>query len=106
MQQAEVYSNNILAGILAKTDRGEYTFRYVESYLLDKTQTAISLSLPKRTEEFTSKTLFPFFFNMLSEGANKSIQCSTLKIDEEDNFGLLLATAHTDTIGSITVKRI
>ena len=27
-------------------------------------------------------------------------------IDEEDDFGILLATAHTDTIGAITVKRI
>ena len=28
------------------------------------------------------------------------------KIDEEDAFGLLMATAHTDTIGAITVKKI
>lgn len=43
---------------------------------------------------------------MLSEGANKTIQCQTLKIDEDDVFGLLLATAHSDTIGAITVKKI
>ena len=42
---------------------------------------------------------------MLPEGANKAIQCKILKIDEEDAFGLLLATAHTDTIGAITVKK-
>jgi serine/threonine-protein kinase HipA len=27
-----------------------------------------------------------------------------LKIDENDDFGLLLATAQNDTIGAITVK--
>jgi hypothetical protein len=43
---------------------------------------------------------------MLSEGTNKAIQCQTLKIDENDAFGLLLATAHTDTIGAIIVKKI
>ena len=69
-------------------------------------QTAISLSFPKSQQEFVSDTLFPFFYNMLSEGANKTIQCQTLKIDEDDVFGLLLATAHSDTIGAITVKKI
>ena len=61
---------------------------------------------PKSQQEFVSDTLFPFFYNMLSEGANKTIQCQTLKIDEDDVFGLLLATAHSDTIGAITVKKI
>ena len=66
----------------------------------------MSLSFPKSQQEFVSDTLFPFFYNMLSEGANKNIQCQTLKIDEDDVFGLLLATAHSDTIGAITVKKI
>jgi serine/threonine-protein kinase HipA len=43
---------------------------------------------------------------MLSEGANKAVQCQTLKIDEDDAFGLLLATAWNDTIGAITIKKI
>ena len=43
---------------------------------------------------------------MLAEGANKAYQCRTLRIDEDDAFGLLLATAHTDTIGAITVKAL
>lgn len=29
-----------------------------------------------------------------------------MKIDENDEFGLLLATAYADTIGAVTVKRI
>ena len=91
MRQAEVYTNKCMAGILTETD---------------KKQTAISLSFPKSQQEFVSDTLFPFFYNMLSEGANKTIQCQTLKIDEDDVFGLLLATAHSDTIGAITVKKI
>ena len=43
---------------------------------------------------------------MLSEGVNKKIQTTQLKIDEDDNFGLLLATAQYDTIGAITVKPV
>lgn len=43
---------------------------------------------------------------MLSEGVNRKLQSLQLKIDEEDNFGLLAATAQYDTIGAITVKPI
>lgn len=106
MRRAQVFSNGVLAGMLTETDSGKYIFCYDDSFLIDEKQTAISLSFPKSQREFTSETLFPFFFNMLSEGTNKAIQCQTLKIDENDAFGLLLATAHIDTIGAIIVKKI
>lgn len=106
MRRAQVFSNGVLAGMLTETDSGKYIFCYDDSFLIDEKQTAISLSFPKSRGEFSSETLFPFFFNMLSEGTNKAIQCQTLKIDENDAFGLLLATAHTDTIGAIIVKKI
>jgi HipA-like protein len=37
---------------------------------------------------------------------NRRLQSTLLKIDEEDNFGLLMATAQYDTIGAVTVKPI
>lgn len=41
--------------------------------------------------------LVPYFFNMLSEGANRQLQSTLLHIDENDDFGILLATAlHPD----------
>ncbi|MFV0291346.1 MAG: HipA N-terminal domain-containing protein [Mangrovibacterium sp.] len=106
MRQAQIFSHGVLAGMLTETDSGKYLFCYDDSFFLDEKQTAISLSFPKSQREFSFDTLFPFFFNMLTEGTNKAIQCQVLKIDENDAFGLLLATAHTDTIGAITVKRI
>ena len=84
MRKAEIYNNGILAGVLTETDEGRYLFRYDDAFLADERQTAISLSFPKREKEFESDTLFPFFYNMLAEGANKAYQCRTLKIDEED----------------------
>lgn len=105
MRQAQIYCKGVLAGTLTETDSGKYLFRYDDIYYVDERETAISLTLPKSRREFSSDTLFPFFYNMLPEGANKAIQCKILKIDEEDAFGLLLATAHTDTIGAITVKK-
>ena len=106
MRAAEVYTNGVLAGTLSETDDGKYIFKYDDAYLLDSRNRAISLSLPKRMEAFIADELFPFFYNMLSEGANKALQCMTLKIDENDAFGLLLATADNDTIGAITVKKL
>ena len=48
--------------------------------------------------------LFPYFFNMLSEGANRQVQSTLLHIDEKDDFGIMLATAQYDTIGAVTIK--
>jgi HipA-like protein len=106
MRQAEVYRDGILAGILTEENRHRFVFRYDDAYFNDNSKTAISLTLPKTQQEYSSDFLFPYFFNMLSEGVNRQLQSVQLKIDEEDNFGLLMATAQYDTIGAITVKPI
>jgi serine/threonine-protein kinase HipA len=62
--------------------------------------------MPVRTEPYRSAHLFPYFFNMLSEGANRQMQSLLLHIDETDDFGIMLATAQYDTIGAVTVKPI
>lgn len=103
MRKAKVYRNGILAGILSEESRGKYVFRYEDAYFQDPNKPAISLTLPKTQKEFRSEVLFPFFFNMLSEGVNKKLQCRQLKIDEDDHFGLLMETAKNDTIGAVTV---
>lgn len=104
MRKAAIYRNGILAGILTEENRQHFIFKYDDTYFQDANKPAISLTLPKNQKEYRSEFLFPFFFNMLSEGANRKLQCTQLRIDEEDNFGLLLATAQFDTIGAITVK--
>lgn len=106
MRRALVLLNKIVAGTLTETDDMRYVFQYDEAFLYDTTNRPISLAFPKRKEEYVSEELFPFFFNMLSEGANKVIQCQSLKIDENDYFGLLLATAKYDSIGAVTIEEI
>jgi serine/threonine-protein kinase HipA len=93
-----------LAGILTEDDNRHYTFRYDDRYFANPLTQAISLTLPKTSQEYKSAHLFPFFYNMLSEGVNRSLQSHALRIDEEDDFGLLSATARYDTIGAVTVK--
>ncbi|GHV10945.1 phosphatidylinositol kinase [Fibrobacterales bacterium] len=101
--KAFVFYNNILAGELNR-EQGGYSFKYSNSYLIDEKLPQIAVSFPKQKEPFFSKILFPFFYGMLSEGANRQIQEKLLKIDPKDNFTLLVETAQTETIGAITVR--
>ncbi len=103
-RSAQVFYNGKPAGILTKAGNG-YRFVYDETYLDTAGSRPVSITLPLRKEAFESDLLFPVFVNMLSEGANKRIQCRMFKIDENDYFSLLLATMD-DSIGPITVKEI
>jgi serine/threonine-protein kinase HipA len=106
MRLGRVLYNNTAAGKLTELDNREYMFHYDDSYFYNTIMPPISVTLPKSRQQHKSKELFPFFFNMLSEGANRNIQCRILKIDEEDDFGLLLKTTANETIGAITVEEI
>ncbi|MEZ4984276.1 MAG: HipA N-terminal domain-containing protein [Saprospiraceae bacterium] len=106
MRILEIYHNDVLAGTLTEESRQHYVFRYDDSYFNNANFSGISLTLPKTQQVYSSEYLFPFFFNMLSEGVNRKLQSTLLRIDEEDNFGLLAATAQYDTVGAITVKPI
>ncbi len=106
MKEALVYNNGVFAGKLIQTDQREYVFRYEEGYFRDGSRSAISLTFPKTQQEYRSQVLFPFFYNMLAEGVNRTLQARQLQVDENDSFSLLLGTAGTDTIGAITIKPV
>jgi serine/threonine-protein kinase HipA len=106
MRAAKVFNNGKLAGILMEATPAGYVFRYDDTYFDNPMDPAISLTFPKSCQEYHSRYLFPFFANMLSEGHNRIIQAALHKLDREDDFGILLATAQTDTPGAITVKPI
>lgn len=102
MRQCKVFVNDQEAGILWETDDRHYVFTYIEGY----SGPQVCLGMPIKKEPYYADTLFPYFFNMLSEGVNRQLQSSLLHIDENDDFGILLATAQNDTIGAVTVKPI
>lgn len=103
-QTAEVLFNGLVAGLLRRAGQ-QYSFRYEAAYL-QSAQPAISLTLPKQKEAFVSPVLFSFFYGLLAEGVAKQIQCRELRIDENDHFTRLLRTAHTETIGAVTVREL
>lgn len=106
MRKANVYRNRELIGVLTQFSPTDYEFRYDDNWFANGDLPPVSLTMPKNKQVYKSKYLFPFFFNMLSEGVNRQLQTRYLKIDEKDYFGLLLATAKTDTIGAITISKI
>lgn len=105
MRQCEVYNNGVKAGILSEEGPQHYQFVYDRAYMQEGND-PISLTLPLQEDPIESHFLFPFFVSLLSEGANRETQCGLYHIDFDDDFGLLLATAHNDTIGAITVKSL
>lgn len=103
MAQANVFCRGIFAGTLTKQRGGGYRFEYAPEYLSAGHCPAISLTLPKQAVPFESPVLFPFFFGLMAEGDDKALQCSLLKIDEDDHFTRLVKTCAVETIGGVTV---
>ena len=99
---AYVYVRDTFAGTLKETDSG-YSFIYDGEYLESENPTAVSLTLPLQTEEYTSKTLFAFFDGLIPEGWLLGIVSDNWKIDRKDRFGLLLV-ACKDPIGNVKIK--
>ena len=73
MRQLEVYVNEVKAGTLTELNPGKgYRFAYSEAYVASDCP-PVSLSLPKRTEAYEAESMFPFFTNLLPEGANRKV---------------------------------
>lgn len=96
---ANVRNHGVLAGRLEELPGGGFRFAYVSGY----DGHAVSLTLPVRAEPYTASTLFSFFYGLLAEGATRQLQHRLLRVDEDDPFGLLLATGG-DTVGSVSVE--
>jgi HipA-like protein len=105
MRQAEIMYKGEVAGKLIQYNDGSFSFTYEDTWIANSQKPPVSLTLPKSVKVYNAKTLFPFFANMLPEGVNKHVICKSLKIDEDDYFGLLLNVAQYDAIGAVTVKR-
>jgi serine/threonine-protein kinase HipA len=105
MRQAKVTYKDEIAGMLTQLDDGSFVFRYDDAWWSTSGKPAISLTLPKKQQEYRADHLFPFFFHLLPEGANKEAVCFALRIDKEDHFGLLLQTAAHDTIGAVCIQK-
>ena len=104
VRKLDVYYNDTKAGVLTEINLGEnYTFKYEPVYISSDLP-PISVTLPKQEAVFESDMLFPFFSNMIPEGANRGVICRTLRIDDRDFFGILSAMADKDFIGAVNIR--
>ncbi len=88
-------------GWLEETEAGS-RFTYDEAWMQRPDATAVSLTLPLRSEPYESRGLLPFFENLLPEGWLLELATQKLHISESDPFGLLLATC-ADCIGAVEI---
>ena len=105
MRRVEVYVDNRHAGHLTEWNVDDYEFVYNAEYLADSQTPSVSLSLPKRSEAYRSNHIFPFFTNLLPEGANRKAMCTAYKVDEQDFFGMLQMICGLDCIGNVTLRK-
>lgn len=104
MRLLDIYYNDTKAGVLTEINPGVgYTYKYEPEYISSDLP-PISANLPKQENVFEADMLFPFFSNMIPEGANRGVICRAFKIDETDLFGILSAMADKEFIGAVNIR--
>lgn len=104
LRRAEVFLHGELAGELEELRTG-FRFTYLPQWVASRRR-SVSASLPVRAEAFESTRLFSFFQGLLSEGELRRLQLRQARLDDADEFGLLLATCQEDAAGAVTVRAI
>lgn len=99
-----VFFKDVLAGIVWQDENG-YGFTYHTEYLNSLQPMPVSLTLPLRTEPFTSNTMIPFFDGLIPEGWLLDINVKNWKLDPNDRMELLL-TVCKDCIGAVSIVRM
>ena len=92
------------AGIIAEIEEG-YEFCYDDDYLSDPNARAVSLTMPTSQRRYESVILFPFFDGLIPEGWLLEVVEKNWKIDENDRFGLMLASCR-DCIGDVYIEAL
>jgi len=103
IKKAHVFLRNDCAGFLEKQAEDRFIFQYDPEYLNRSESLAIARGLKKRREPYISKTLHPFFDNLIAEGWLLQYTERVFHIDKSNRFALLMATGQAP-IGAVTVR--
>ena len=93
----------LLDNVFLRVQLSHRLFASDTDYLQSENASAVSLTLPLQSEEYTSKTLFSFFDGLIPEGWLLKIVTDNWKIDSHDRFGVLLV-ACKDGIGNVSIR--
>lgn len=97
IRKADVLLFGQKIGELCQTSSG-FSFAYLPDYC----GMPLSLSLPVEQRTFFSETLFPYFASLAPEGWLRAKYAALQKIDEQDEFGLLLNNGE-NLIGAVQI---
>lgn len=100
-RSGKVYVKNEYCGVVSENEHGYY-FLYDTEYLNNSSTQPISLTMPKQSEVYHSKTLFAFFDGLIPEGWLLDLAEKNWKLNYRDRMGLLLYCCR-DCIGDISV---
>lgn len=87
----DVYLQQKLSGFLSVDNYGDMTFIYEDSYLDNKNNIPLSLSLPLEKITYSAKQCRPFFSGLLPEAHLRTTIARHLGISEKNDFALLEA---------------
>lgn len=104
-RRASVRIDGQVVGRLEELETGGSQFVYEPAWLARRDAAPVSLTMPLRSEPYVSRTLHPFFENLLPEGWLLELSVAKLKIAKDDAFGLLVATC-ADCIGDVEIFAI
>lgn len=100
MRRASVHVHGVHAGFLEELEE-ERQYRFV--YLEDYEGPPVSLTMPVEVREYEFFRFPAVFDGWLPEGAQLEALLRSLKLDETDLFGQLLAVGG-DLVGAVTVR--
>lgn len=102
-RRAEVRLDGVRVGLLEELEPPPGSrFTYDPDYVSRPDSPPLSLTLPVRAEPYVSRSLHPFFENLLPEGWLLELSTVTLKVAKDDAFGLVLATCG-DCVGAAEI---
>lgn len=93
--------NDEVAAVLIEHSTKQYELAYEKKY----TGTAISLTLPRRSEPYLFSSFPTFFEGLLPEGIMLLSLLKAKKIDKHDYFSQLVVVG-LDLVGGLTIKEI
>lgn len=102
MRDARVLLDGTPVGMIVEDDDGIVSFSYDPAYETSADALPVSLTMPLGAGPFVSRSLHPFFVNLLPEGWLRELAIRRLRIDETDDFGLLTAMG-ADLVGAVEV---
>ena len=105
MRTAEVFYQDLKAGILTETNEGNFIFQYDEQYVIEYPHQFLTFTMPVIKYPYHDKHLFSFFEGLIPEGWLLDVAKTHYKINPNDRMGLLMACCQ-NCIGAVSVKPI